>query len=918
MYANVGDFKVLYKSSREDGIFVDKTLMIQEIIDSKNVPLLITRPRRWGKTLNMSMLYYFFVDRNILRNLVKTVETGKTEQYIKECDEMFENLNILNPKINPKADEARKHLGKYPCIFLSFPLLEMNYGVSLKEKIIGKIANTFIEFMYISKDLEMKIKKFNWENLKEYTTNFQNLANEDPTRIGKIHLHGDEILSNLEDKINNQKFIRICNKKLEGDDFEDCLNFLAKLLENYHKNPAFIFIDEYDGLINKFFNDKEIFDELMTTFSGIFSSLIKLDESSKNHIHKVVFTGILRVAKANLFSSLNNLDECSVFENKFSQYYGFTQKEVIDLLETAHMTKHKKEVMDWYNGYKIGEDTIYNPWSMVQFLKNRKIDNYWIQTANNNIIEDIIMNNRQHSINKDLRKIILEFDIENKKSFEITVNKYDLTDGRDDPESIWSFLIHSGYLTIELAKIQKDSKFTCNVRIPNREVFGIYSIIVNKWLNSNSIITGVVTSVFTKDYPSLVNNLVYILKKSYDSPLFPRQENSLEIVYHYLLLSEINKEIKGDRYSILPNEGTGYGYADILFIDNLEKKLVVIKLKRASDKNELKNKANEALDQIFKMKNGEDSNYSTFEKLPALGISLCGTSVVMKVQGIESMYERVSNKRNYSEAFSENYSRNNYGEDENEFKYKSEYLKKRAKLENPREISSYNMKNMFSFNKFESFNTNLEKNIINDITNSLAKWADSVKYGKQEQISNDKNRLIKEATRFGYEINDQPPDGNSLFRSITLQLNKNRFSGNGYEIIRAQTFKEICNNKEIYEAKEGEINMIIKYNLKSECWEDFFKYFPQAISRTFNLHVIIIGSDDADPIIYRRPQIREQLEPKTVYIGHESNWFYYSLKPIEDKNAEQSRKLLRELLDATEIDKYIDDIDFSKKIKPNK
>jgi hypothetical protein len=194
----------------------------------------------------------------------------------------------------------------------------------------------------------------------------------------------------------------------------------------------------------------------------------------------VIFTGILRVTKANIFSGLNNVKDCTVFDEAFSAYYGFTKEEVCTLLARSNKKESIEGVEEWYNGYRIGKDIIYNPWSVMQFIGSGTFDTYWINTARPGMIKDIILNNKGHIVNAQLRNIIKNG---TQKTLCVEANKSVTVEDLTDPESIWRFLVHTGYLTMETQRLNRCSgMLECEVRIPNAEILSMYNAIVRYWL----------------------------------------------------------------------------------------------------------------------------------------------------------------------------------------------------------------------------------------------------------------------------------------------------------------------------------------------------------------------------------------------------------------------------------------------------
>jgi hypothetical protein len=205
-------------------------------------------------------------------------------------------------------------------------------------------------------------------------------------------------------------------------------------------------------------------------------------------------------------------------------------------------------------------------------------------------------------------------------------------------------LLHTGYLTVDSAQFkEKLGMFECLARIPNAEIASIYNAIVSEWLRENSVITGIIANVFNQNYEGFADNLQKMLENKYSSALFTREEDSVEEVYHSLLLSELNQEASQEHYALLPEQYTGDGRADILFVDNKNKIVVPIELKRAYHMKHLQESAEEAVNQAVDKKYGSDIKYHGYTHHPAIGVSFLGTHLVVRVAGSDKIVQRMQN-----------------------------------------------------------------------------------------------------------------------------------------------------------------------------------------------------------------------------------------------------------------------------------
>ena len=379
----IDDFKTIIE---EDYYYADKTKMIETLLDDGAKVTLFTRPRRFGKTLNMSMLNYFF-------NLKNKEENRK----------LFENLYISKSKYMNQQ-------GEYPVIYLSFKdikALNWEKCYYLTRRLIGYLYNEF-------------------EFLRE------RLNKKDLSDFDKVWL--DE----------------------EGADWENSLKNLLRYLYEYHNKKVVVLIDEYDTPIVSGYNNgykKEVLD----LYRSLYSTVLK----SNMHLQFSVMTGILRIAKEGIFSGLNNLKVNSIFSEKYSEYYGMTEEEVLEGLKYYNLEYEINDVKDWYDGYQFGNIEVYNPWSIINFLDNGKLKPYWQGTAGNETINELLDRGNRELFD-DLEKLFRR---------EIVYKKIrDFTEFTDDINEIWELFLYSGYLTT--SGEEKDREHP--IRIPNREIMEFF------------------------------------------------------------------------------------------------------------------------------------------------------------------------------------------------------------------------------------------------------------------------------------------------------------------------------------------------------------------------------------------------------------------------------------------------------------
>lgn len=557
-------------------LFVDKSLFIKDFLDSGAKVLLITRPRRWGKTLALSMLQHFFSPE------VDGLSTAK----------LFMNLKIAKYLDNSKY---KRYQGVHPVILVSFKDLKGDNYHIIEQKIKGILATLYVKHGYILKALKEQDPKFYLD---------------------------EEIY-----KISIDKFIRILNKKGDDDDLTDSLRFLSELLTKYHNKKTFILIDEYDNAINDAFDDQIILKNLTNFFSGLLGACLK---DNDDNLEKGLITGILRVAKANIFSGLNNLTEETILDQRFSEHYGFTEEEVNELLERASIF-NKQVIKEWYNGYISGDHTIYNPWSIMNCINNQALlEPYWADSANPKIIEDLLINKSSLEDKQKIRDLIkyghtnIEHDVKKYVSFD---------DLQKQPDILWSLLIHTGYLT--LCNIQ-DKRM---VKLPNKEIILLVTDYINNWFTAQPFLTKTANSLLSGDFTTFEMALKEIFQDpAYSARIFsgggraanlPITQRTKEYVYQFLIMTELRcvNLAENSQYEVfaeMEDVSIGKTRPDVLVLNHPQKLCIIIEIKSSSNE-DLKKLADLALVQIARNKYGKKYQEQGYQILP-LGLAFKGNS----------------------------------------------------------------------------------------------------------------------------------------------------------------------------------------------------------------------------------------------------------------------------------------------------
>ena len=365
--------------------YVDKTKFIEEILNDGSKIKLFTRPRRFGKTLNMSTIKHFFDIKNNEENR-----------------KLFNNLDI-------EKSVYIKEQGQYPVIFVSMKGIKDITWEEAKSSLKILISKLYSEFKYLLDDLD----EFDLPRFKKY-------------------LLADIDFANL----------------------KNALEFLTRVLYEKHKKEVILLIDEYDSpLISAY--EHNYYDEAINFFKVFYGEALKTND----YLKMGIITGIIRVIKAGIFSDLNNLRVYSILDKQYSDFFGFTEKEVEKMLIDFNIEYNLPEVKSWYDGYKFGDTEVYNPWSILNFVQNRELEGYWIGTSGNFLIKEVLKDSNSE-INISLEKLFNGEKIE-----EVITGNSDLSSLLSYHE-IWELLLFSGYLTVD-KKIDED---VYSLRLPNKEI----------------------------------------------------------------------------------------------------------------------------------------------------------------------------------------------------------------------------------------------------------------------------------------------------------------------------------------------------------------------------------------------------------------------------------------------------------------
>lgn len=541
----VSDFKL----ATTGYYYVDKTLMIRDFLDKKPMVSLFTRPRRFGKTLNMDMLRVFFEKTN-----------EDTSVYFKD------------KQIWQCGDYYTKHQGQYPVIFLTF------------------------------KD----VKSMTWEET------FQKIR-----RLISLEFirHNELETSSVLTAYEKEQYHLLAGDSGDEVDCQMGLQLLSLLLHKHYGRECIIIIDEYDTPIQQG-HTCNFYPEIVNFMRNFFSGGLK----DNPHLAFGFLTGILRVAKESIFSGMNNLKTYSILDDGYSSYFGFTEKEVKDMLRYYGKDDKYNELSEWYDGYRFGNTEIFNPWSVINYISDNCFPKaFWQSTGSNEIIGEIILA-ATPEITKDLYKLLCGEKI---AAYIDTGVIY--PEVQNNPYSIYSFLLVAGYLKVANIYPQSDGNFMCDVAIPNKEITFVYEKEVLNRTNQNSLAISISQAIFSKDTQKLQALLEDFMVKSISSI-----DGANEGFYHGMMLGLC--AILGNRYKIRSNRESGLGRFDIQLMP-LTKGMpgFIFEFKHTKDEHtDLSALADSALQQIEAKKYDTELRDNGVNSIISIGIAFRGKSAVVR------------------------------------------------------------------------------------------------------------------------------------------------------------------------------------------------------------------------------------------------------------------------------------------------
>ncbi|MFG6355831.1 MAG: AAA family ATPase [Acetatifactor sp.] len=543
-----------YRLASSEYYYVDKTMMIKDFLDERPMVSLFTRPRRFGKTLNMDMIRTFFE---------KTDED--TSVYFRD------------KKIWACGKKYRDYQGKYPVIFITF------------------------------KD----VKRDSWEETYDQISKIL---------IQEFERHSELLESERCSKYEKSYFKNVLEGKAGSTDMMMSLQRLSQMLDEHYEISPIIIIDEYDTPIQQG-HMSGFYDKVILFMRNLFSGGLK----DNRHLSYGFLTGILRVAKESIFSGLNNLKVNSILDNRYSGYFGFTPEEVKAIARYYHAEEKYAEICAWYDGYRFGETEIFNPWSVINYFSNGcQPKAFWQSTGSNEIIGEILT----HAGEEIYERLNALLQGESFLTYIDTGVIYPQI--RNNPSSVYSFLLVAGYLKAVRADPAFSGDYMCEVALPNREIAFVYK---KEILQKLADIIPQATAISIQE--ALYSNDAQRLQKEVHKLLLQSAscyDTAGENFYHGFFLGLC--AIMDNRYYISSNGESGMGRYDIQLLpksENLPGILIELKAGRNFSGDKLKQLSETALAQIQDRKYDTDMISKGVKTVFKYGVAFSGKQVEIAV-----------------------------------------------------------------------------------------------------------------------------------------------------------------------------------------------------------------------------------------------------------------------------------------------
>ena len=545
---------VTAKSSRGDrSLFVDKTKFIVEILDDGSEVILITRPRRFGKTINMSMLQHF---------LAAEVNGQATK-------DLFENLLISQDQA------AMSCQGKYPVIFITFKDAKGSSYAAIEELMRAQICCVYEEFKYLL----------------------------DSTKL-----------------MPHQKsmFATVLDKTSSLSDLKNSIKNLSQYLYTETGVTAYLLIDEYDTPIHSAYS-QDYYADVLDLIRAMLGASLK----GNTWIKQGILSGITRIAKESIFSELNNITTYSLQNKAYADCFGFTETEVMELCSKMQLNASLTEIKAWYNGYLCRDVTLYNPWSVMQCLKNHgEISSYWINTSSNDLVINLIISGGVEIYEK------LEILLQGKTVMENLDDHVVYQNINENRAAIWTLLVMTGYLkVVSYPRLEGSNKY--ELALPNKEVRYFYQNAIQVWLSNRSgamWYQNFLDDLLVGKLLNFEKKLLQIVQATFS--VRDMAENAAEQFYHAFMLGLLAS--LQNTHTISSNRESGLGYYDFLIVPkDVSKNAVILEFKAPKDTTEdnLVKEAAKALEQIKTKKYAMELEATGVKNIISIGISFAKKDV---------------------------------------------------------------------------------------------------------------------------------------------------------------------------------------------------------------------------------------------------------------------------------------------------
>ena len=466
-----------------DNYYIDKTMYIKDIIDNQSRVILITRPRRFGKTLNMSTLKYYFDCRQ-------------------DNKDLFNGLKIMS-----QEEKYTSKLGAYPVIYLTLKDVAENTYENMLLSLKTAILDMYKEHRYL--------------------------------------LDSNKIYEEEKEKIKDILYERESENALKT-----AIKELSEYLNRYYEKPVILLIDEYDVPIQSAYVEG-YYEEAINFLKAFYRITFK----DNPYIEKTVLTGVSRVAKESIFSGANNFKVFTVLDNEFADDFGITEEEMDKVIEDFKIEDDKKEIKRWYDGYTIGNmEGIYNPWSILNYLTDRQLKQYWVNTSSNDLIKLILK--KSFTVKDKIERLLRGETIEVKIDLETVIVGIE-----NNEDNIWGLMLGTGYLKV--TEVVNLANKIYKVALPNYEIKLLFEQIIDNWFRNK---------VMGNDLQSILKDLVTLNLEEYEEKfkILVREmfsymdvgENTAENFYHAFVLGML-VGLK-DTYYVNSNRESGMGRYDIM------------------------------------------------------------------------------------------------------------------------------------------------------------------------------------------------------------------------------------------------------------------------------------------------------------------------------------------------------------------